>query len=316
MIPLLDTTRDIPARRRRGGSGTSTDRTGNAARGKAECAVTSNVSVHFPLDGVAVATMNRPDRLNAMNVALISDLSDALQELAANNSCRVVILTGAQRAFSSGLDLKDAGLVPNVDGLSVGRIALRSMRHYSRVVTMIRDMPQVVIAAVNGVAFGGGMCLAMACDLRFGSQSASFNATGIVNGLTAAEMGVSWLLPRQVGAAVSNDLLLTGRVVEAAEAYRLGLISRLVADDELLPSTLETAARMARFSPYGLTMTKTATWASLEISSLAAAIEFEDRNQLMLGFTDNLPEAISAFAAKRDPNYRDDPRRDIWPEPV
>ncbi len=275
----------------------------------------SAVSITTPRPGVALIRLERPERLNAMNVALMSDLARAFDQVGADNSCRVAVLTGSGRAFSSGLDLRDAGLVPNVDGLSVGRIALRSMRHYSQVVTQIRHMPQVVIAAVNGVAYGGGMCLAMACDLRFGGAAAEFNATGIVNGLTAAEMGVSWLLPRQVGAAVANDLLLTGRVVDAAEAHRLGLISRLVGDAELLDHALDTAARMTKFSPYGLTMTKAATWASLEISSLAAAIEFEDRNQLMLGFTDNLPEAIQAFANKREPDYRDDPRRDIWPQP-
>jgi enoyl-CoA hydratase len=185
------------------------------------------------------------------------------------------------------------------------------MRVYSRLVTTLRSLRQPVIAAVNGPAYGGGMCLAMGCDMRFASSSATFNATGIVNGLTSTEMAAAWLLPRQIGATNANDLLLTGRVVEAAEALRLGLVSR-VAPDDVVALAVETAAGMASFSPYGLAMTKDVLWANLEIGSMAAAIELEDRNQLMLGFTENLPEAIRAFDAGRPPVYTDEPRKDIY----
>jgi enoyl-CoA hydratase len=159
------------------------------------------------------------------------------------------------------------------------------------------------------------MCLSLGADLRIAGRSATFNATGIVNGLTSTEMGISFLLPRLIGAAHSNDLLLTGRRVDADEAFRMGLVSRVVPDDELLDVAIGIAEGMCRFSPYGLQYTKEALWASLETSSLAAAIEFEDRNQLMLGFTDNLPEAIRAFDGDRDPVYTDEPRRDIWQQP-
>jgi len=270
------------------------------------------VTVASPADHVTVVTMNRPERLNAMSIDLVIELSRALDEVGADNSCRVVVLSGAGRAFCSGLDLKDYGIIPNIDGLQVGRIAQRSMRYYSRLVPQLRAMPQPVIAAINGPAYGGGLCLSLGADLRFAGESAEFNATGIVNGLTSTEMGISFLLPRLIGAAHSSDLLLTGRRIGAAEAYRMGLVSRVVADDELLDLAVETAAAMARFSPYGLEYSKQATVAGLEISSLAAAIEFEDRNQLMLGFTDNLPEAIRAFDQARPPVYLDEPRRDIW----
>jgi enoyl-CoA hydratase len=156
------------------------------------------------------------------------------------------------------------------------------------------------------------MCLAMGCDMRFASASATFNATGIVNGLTSTEMAAAWLLPRQIGATNANDLLLTGRVVDAPEALRLGLVSRVAADDDVLGLAVSTAEGMAGFSPYGLAMTKDVLWANLEISSMAAAIELEDRNQLMLGFTENLPEAIRAFDAGRPPVYTDEPRKDIY----
>jgi enoyl-CoA hydratase len=272
----------------------------------------SLVRVSQPVEHVAVITLDRPDRLNALSIDLALELDSVLLAVGDDNAVRVVVLTGAGRAFCSGLDLKDYGVVPGIDGLQVGQIAQRSMRVYSRLVTSLRALRQPVIAAVNGPAYGGGMCLAMGCDLRFASASATFNATGIVNGLTSTEMAAAWLLPRQIGATNANDLLLTGRVVDAAEALRLGLVSRVADDDDVLALAVDVAGGMARFSPYGLAMTKDVLWANLEIGSMAAAIELEDRNQLMLGFTENLPEAIRAFDAGRPPVYTDEPRKDIF----
>jgi enoyl-CoA hydratase len=272
------------------------------------------VRVEHPVEHVAVITLQRPERLNAMSIELVSQLHDALEEVAEQNDTWVVVVTGAGRAFCSGLDLRDTGVVPNIDGLQVGRIAQRAMRHYSRLALTVRRMPQPVIAAVNGPAYGGGMCLALAADLRIAGESAAFNATGIVNGLTSTELGVSWLLPRLIGVARSNDLLLTGRVVDAHEALAMGLVSRVLPDDELVDDCVQAAARMCEFSPYGLAMTKDVLWANLEVGSLEAAIELEDRNQLMLGFTENLPEAIRAFDAGRKPVYTDEPRRGMFPE--
>ena len=272
------------------------------------------VLVDHPRPHVAVVTLHRPDRLNAMSIELVDALHDALTEIAEENDTWVVVLTGSGRAFTSGLDLKDHGIVPNIDGLTVGRIAQKAMRHYSRLVPLIRRLPQPVIAAVNGPAYGGGMCLALGADLRFAGTSAVFNSTGIVNGLTSTELGASWLLPRLIGVARSNDLLLTGRVVEAAEALSMGLVSRVVPDDELIDHCLEVAASMCRYSPYGLAMTKDVLWANLEVASLEAAIELEDRNQLMLGFTENLPDAIRAFDRGTTPVYTDEPRRGMFPE--
>lgn len=273
---------------------------------------TDLVTVDRPQPRTAVVTLNRPERLNAMSIDLVVALDEVLHRVGEDNSISVVVLTGAGRAFCSGLDLKDYGVIPNIDGLTVGRIAQRSMRFYSRLILTMRRIPQPIICAVNGPAYGGGMCLALGPELRFAASSATFNATGIVNGLTSAELAASWLLPRLIGAAHANDLLLTGRRIDAEEALRMGLVSRVVADDELLPTVLEVAARMAAFSPYGLEMTKDVIWANLENASLEAAIEFEDRNQLMMGFTENLPEAIRAFDQQRDPVYTDEPRRDIF----
>jgi enoyl-CoA hydratase len=261
------------------------------------------VLVERPQPHTAVVTMHRPERLNAMSIDLVIALDDALHRVADDNDTYVCVLTGAGRAFSSGLDLKDYGVIPNIDGLTVGRIAQRSMRYYSRLILTLRRMPQPVICAINGPAYGGGMCLSLAGELRMASESAVFNATGIVNGLTSTELAASWLLPRLIGAAHANDLLLTGRRVDAAEALRMGLVSRVLPDDELMPAVLDVAAGMCRFSPYGLQMTKDVLWVNLETTSLESAIEIEDRNQLMLGFTENLQEAIRAFDADREPVY-------------
>lgn len=271
------------------------------------------VVVKRPLADVAVVTLNRPDRLNAMSIELMSALFAALSDIGRDNDCRVIILTGSNHAFCSGLDLKDYGVVPNIDGLPMGRIAQRSMRHYSRIVPLMRSLPQPIIAAIDGPAYGGGFCLALGTDLRFATRAAVFNATGIVNGLSSAEMGISWLLPRLIGAAHSNDILLTGRRIDGAEALRMGLVSRLFDDaDALMGAALETAKVMCGYSAYGVAMTKDVTWANLEVASLEAAIELEDRNQLMMGFTENLPEAIRSFAQDRKPHYTDEPRRDLF----
>jgi enoyl-CoA hydratase len=263
------------------------------------------VVVEKPQAHTSVVTLNRPERLNAMSIELVIELDAALRAVADDNDSYVCVLTGNGRGFCSGLDLKDYGIIPNIDGLQVGRIAQRSMRYYSRLIMTMRRMPQPVLAAINGVAYGGGMCLSLAAELRIAGESAEFNATGIVNGLTSTELGASWLLPRLVGAAHSSDMLLTGRKIDAAEALRMGLVSRVVPDDDLLPEVLALAARMAEFSPYGLQMTKEIIWVNLE-----------DRNQLMLGFTDNLPEAIRAFDRKRAPVYTDEPRKDLFSGPA
>jgi enoyl-CoA hydratase len=273
------------------------------------------VLVDHPEPHVAVVTLNRPDRLNALSIDLALALDETLAAVGDENDTWVVVLTGAGRGFCSGLDLKDYGVLPGIDGLTVGRIAQRSMRAYSRLVLTLRRIPQPVIAAVNGPAYGGGMCLSLAADLRIAARSAVFNATGIVNGLTSTEMAAGWLLPRLIGASRSNDLLLTGREVGAQEAAAIGLVSRVVDDGAALTEALAAARDMCRFSPYGLSMTKTALWASLEIGSLETAIELEDRNQLMLGFTENLQEAIRAFDAGRQPEYTDEPRRDLFDRP-
>jgi len=263
---------------------------------------------------ISVIWLDRPERLNAMSIELCLDLKAALEEVGQDNFCRVVILTGAGRGFCSGLDLKDPSIIPNIDGLTIPRIGPRAIRIYSQLIPIMRHLPKPILAAINGPAYGGGLCLSLGADLRIASESAVFNATGIVNGLTSTELGISWLLPRLIGAANSNDILLTGRRIDAAEALRMGLVSRVVPDDRILDEAYNIADEMCRYSPYGVEMTKQVLWANLETTSLAAAIEIEDRNQIMLGMTNNLPEAITAFDQKRQPVYTDEPRRGIYPK--
>ena len=263
---------------------------------------------------VRIVRLNRPERLNAMSIDLCLELEETLRRVGDDNHCRVVVLTGAGRGFCSGLDLKDHSVIPNVDGLTVPRIGPRAIRIYSRLIPVMRHVPQPIIAAINGAAYGGGMCLTLAADIRIAAESAVFNSTGIVNGLTSTELGASWLLPRLIGTAHASDILLTGRRIDAAEALRMGLVSRVLPDDALLDGAVEIAEGMCAFSPYGLHMTKQVIWANLETASLDAAIELEDRNQIMLGMTDNLPEAITAFDEDRPPTYTDEPRRGIYPK--
>lgn len=267
------------------------------------------VKIEKPRDQISIITLNRPRRLNAMSAELITDICEAFDRVAADNETRVAILTGAGRAFCSGLDLEDHGLVPGIDGLTLPRIAWRSIEHFGQVVLHMRAMPQPIIAAINGAAYGGGLCLSLGADIRICEESTVFNATGIVNGLTSTELGASYLLPRLVGASHAFDMMLTGRTVDAAEAERMGLVSRIVPDGESVNTALSMAERMCKFSPYGLAMTKDCLWANLENTSLQAAIDFENRNQLLLGLTDNLPECITARKEKREPVYTDEPRR-------
>ena len=195
--------------------------------------------------------------------------------------------------------------------MALSRVGMLAMSHFSKVVPALRAMPQPVIAAINGCAYGGGLCLSLGADARFCAESAVFNATGIVNGLTSTELGASYLLPRTVGLSRSNDMLLTGRKVDAREAERIGLVSRIYPDAELVERAIEAAEEMCEFSAFGLQMTKKVCWANVEATSLTAAIDLEDRNQLILGNTENLVECIEARREKRKPVYTDLPRTDL-----
>src|SRR3954452_4906293 len=192
------------------------------------------VRLERPRGGVALVTLDRPERMNAMAFDVMVPLRDTLREVSSDNGVRVVVLTGAGGAFCSGADLEDPGRVPGIDGLTLPTIALRSMELLDDVIVTIRRMHQPVIAAVNGPAIGGGFCLALACDIRVASEPAYFRAAGINNGLTASELGLSYLLPRAIGASRAFEIMLTGRDVPAAEAAAIGLVSAVVPPETLV----------------------------------------------------------------------------------
>ena len=261
------------------------------------------VSVTTASPHVRVVTLDNPARLNSMSFALVADLYEALAVVAADNDCRVVVLTGAGRGFCSGLELEHAGLPPGTEDLGRHRMGLRAMEYMGGIVPALRNLPQPVIAAIKGPAYGGGMCLSLGADIRLAGRSAVFCGAGITNGLTGCELGVSWLLPRAVGTSRSNEILLTGRKVDAEEAGRIGLVSQVVEDDEVLDLALSMADGMCALSPLGLTLTKDTIWGSLEVGSLQTAVDLENRTQLLAGFTGNLTEAATAFKEKRRPVY-------------
>jgi enoyl-CoA hydratase len=266
----------------------------------------SFVTIEKPVPHVSLIALNRPERLNAMSFDTVVPLFDAIAEVGADNDTWVVVLTGAGRGFCSGLDLEDHGMPPGCDGLPMSRIAIRAMETMSGLVPAMRAIPQPIIAAVNGPAYGGGLCLTLGADVRLAGASATFRNAGINNGLSGTELGISWLLPRLIGAAHAWDVILTGRELDAAEALRLGLVSRVLPDDELRDGAIALATAMCGYSPHGLSMTKTVLWSNLEVGSLTAGVDLENRNQLLVRMTtQNLQEAITARKQKRAPKYDD-----------
>jgi enoyl-CoA hydratase len=249
-------------------------------------------------------TLNRPDALNAMNRTLIRELSDFFWNLSADKECRVVVLRGAGRAFCAGLDLKEQA------GGEAGRErstaeALRAQRSVSEVVMLMRRAPQPIIAAVHGPACGGGFALALAADVRIAGDSARMNAAFIRIGLSACDVGVSYFLPRLIGASIAAELLLTGNFIDAARAERVGLVSRVVADGQLEAAARELAADMLRNSPLGLRLTKECLKHSLDAGNLEQAVAMEDRNQVLAASSPDFAEGVLAFLQKRAPQYRD-----------
>jgi enoyl-CoA hydratase len=262
--------------------------------------------VTAPRADIRVITLNDPGTLNSMSFELVGALYDAIAEVAQDNACAVVILTGRGKGFCSGMNLDDVGAPPNIDGLPLSRIAIRAMEYMSGITLALRDMPQPIIAAINGPAYGGGMCLPLGCDIRLAGQSAVFRSAGITNGLAGTELGVSYLLPRLIGASRANEMILSGRVIDANEAERTGLVSRVVADEALMDEALKLAEQICGWSTNGVHMTKRVMWAGLEAGSLTAAIDCENRNQLMARMlTKNLEEAIAARDEARTPVSRD-----------
>ena len=264
----------------------------------------SFVAVERPVPGVAVVTMNRPERLNAMAFDVMVPVREQLVELGHDNDVRAIVLTGAGGAFSSGADQKSAGRPPHADGLPRPAYALRSLEVLEDVVVTLRRLHQPVIAAVDGAAVGGGLCMALACDVRIASPTAYFRAAGINNGLTASELGLSYLLPRAVGSSHAADLMFTGRDVDAEEAARIGLVSRVA--DPVVDEAVAIGEQITAFSQPGIEMTKRSLHAGISAGSLESYMPMEGIGQLYLRMlTDNFEEAVQARSEGRSAVFRD-----------
>ena len=246
------------------------------------------VLVDRSVPDVAVVTLNRPERMNSMAFEVMIPLRDTLRALSDDNSVRAVVLTGAGSGFCSGADQSgDVPDVPHIGGLTTPTIALRMMELLDDLVTTLRGMHQPVIAAVNGAAIGGGLCLALACDIRVAATGAYFRAAGINNGLSASELGLSYLLPRAIGSSRAFEIMLTGRDVDAAEAVRYG-------------------QTIAGWSRPGIELTKKTLWAGLDASSLTSHMHAEGVGQLFIRLlTGNFQEAVKARKQKRPPVFQD-----------
>lgn len=261
------------------------------------------VSIEHALPGLAIIRLNRPMRLNAMDVPSMRCLTEVLDAADADPQLRVLVLTGTGRGFCAGLDLKSV-----LDGQGNFRLdageAYRLQEVFAGAVLRLRASHKIVIAAVNGVAVGAGFGLALACDLRFCSTEASFHVGAVGVGLSAGECGISYHLPRIVGATRAFEWMLTGRAIPAQEAMSTGLVSDVVPAEALLERALQAGREILRHSPYSTSHTKRIMWTNVDAASLHAAVELENHTQVLALMTQDFAEAARAFAHKRDPVFR------------
>ncbi|WP_397416919.1 enoyl-CoA hydratase/isomerase family protein [Phenylobacterium sp.] len=253
-------------------------------------------------DGDVVwATMNRPERLNALSRNLVKELREFFVDLYWRRDVRVVVLKGAGQAFCAGLDLKERG--DPQGGRSIGA-GLTRQREISEIVIAMRRCPQPIIACVDGAAAGGGFALALASDVRIATPRMRMNAAFIRIGLSACDIGVSYFLPRMVGSSVAAEYMLTGRFIDAERAYQLGLVSRIVEPGELEAEARGFVDDMLHATPLGLRLTKEALNHAIDAQGLEAAIAMEDRNQILASSDGDFQEGVTAFLEKRRPVYQ------------
>jgi enoyl-CoA hydratase/carnithine racemase len=256
-----------------------------------------HLELTYPRPDIAVLTLNRPDKLNALNYALVEDLHSAVDGIGANNECRAVVLTGAGRGFCSGLDLTEPNPPQAGGGTEFPRSGMRWQERIADLTARIHRLRQPVIAAVNGPAYGGGLGIALACDIRIGSASARFCTQFIKLGLGGCDIGVSYTLPRIVGAGPAFDLILTARVADAEEALRLGLVSRL--SESVVDDALAIAETLCGYGKFGVESTKQVMWANLDAGSLESALHLENRSQILASTSGEITEAASAVLPRR-----------------
>jgi enoyl-CoA hydratase/carnithine racemase len=255
--------------------------------------------VERPSPGVVVAWLDRPDRLNAITFQMFDEFLALQRDVEADATARVLVLTGRGRAFSAGLDLDQAALLPDMPAAEM----LAGQESWARSIAGFRHMTKPVIAAVNGAAAGAGMALALAADIRIAATTARFNAAFVRIGLSGGDVGTSWALPRLIGLGRAYEILLTGRFVEAEEALRIGLVTDVVESDQLLGRALRTAEAIVGNSPVGMALTKQVVQNNVDAPSLEAALALENRNQVLATRTTDMVEALAAFREKRTPDF-------------
>lgn len=253
-------------------------------------------------DQVIWLTLNRPERLNAISHELLLEMIDFFQGLRNDNKTRIVLIRGQGRAFCAGTDIKETreGLPEDLGCLwryFEGQQRLSDMIH------LMRQAPQPLIAAVRGPAIGGGMAIALACDMRVVGESTRFQVAFIRRGGSACDCGVSYFLPRLIGLSRAAELMYTGRFVDAATADKIGLVSRVVPDDQVEDAAMELAREVMQNTPIGVRLTKEVLNMSVDAPSLLAALHLENRTQILTVFTEDQQEAVLAFLEKREPVF-------------
>jgi enoyl-CoA hydratase/carnithine racemase len=257
---------------------------------------------HIQVDaegGIAQVTLNRPNQLNALNARMVLELRDFFSGLNSRSAARVVILQGAGRAFCAGLDLKEQQSSPrkNLTEMLDQQVNIRD------IMVAMRHCPQPIISIVQGAASGGGFALALASDIRLATPDARMNAAAIRLGLSGVDVGISYFLPRMVGASVAAHYLLTGRFIDAQRAYALGLVSMVAPLPELQAEAQALAQDMLLATPMGLRMTKDALGLAIDANSMDAVLAIEDRTQVLCTQGEDFAEGIAAFLEKRKPRY-------------
>lgn len=251
-------------------------------------------------DGVAYITLNRPERLNALTFEVYRELTDTFAALRSEDEVRAVVITGAGRAFCSGGDVHDI----------IGELFKRDMqglleftRMTCELIRNIRALPKPVIASLNGTTAGAGACIALASDIRLAAPSAKIAFLFVRVGLSGADMGAAYLLPRLVGLAKATEMLYTGDFISAEEAQEIGLYNRVVPAEELVDATKELATRLANGPSFALMMTKEMLNREMDVS-LDTALEWEAQAQATCMQHPDYREAYEAFVEKREPKFK------------
>jgi enoyl-CoA hydratase len=265
--------------------------------------MSESVVVDAPHPAVARITLNRPDRLNAINNDLLDGFYQALDQVDADRDIRCVVLTGAGRGFCAGADLKGIGQAPGAEDLGPVPAAFLMQQRIVGVVTRMRRVRKPIIAAVNGPAVGGGLAFVLGSDVRIAAASARFSAAFIKIGLSGCDISTSWLLPRIVGAGNAHLLMLTGRVIDAETARSMQLVVDVVADEALLGTAISVGEEIATNTPFGVWMTKEVMWSALEIPGQQAAIDLENRTQVLASTLEDARAQMASFFSKEQPEY-------------